>query len=419
MSTPNFITFTSDAFKLNSNGRTGHNLETIGLYVSGSTSLWDTTLPNAGPVMVIVESPTNWTTGCQITGVYKDATFVEWGTGLQLDHPYYYKIFTGSYTSGTFNLYVPTGSRAKTQYIITGATGVYGMKSLSITGGYSVTIYTLADNGARLAYGFNTEHERNQIDTLLRATTAGPVLCHTCTGTKYVGASYCPDCSGYGYYGFTSQDYTLQQQARRYGVFKRSGETEKSLQYRIWAKTRRVVPTLKEVKRFVSELYRLDEDVITISEEYYPEAVWTIRLPLNVTSGIGIGDILSTETKDIIDILRDICPAGVQVKVEPYHFIIGDDSVSDFERTYTSGAHSNPYVIDCLVPTQWGGEWGQVSWGYDDKYFQPLSGIGYLVGSGIWSGATETGSEEWFFTGLSSVGYEKVKTFDTYFTGTI
>ena len=425
MSTRDHISFINDSFKqTDSSGKIGNNIQLVAQQVNSSTNIWNTILPNCGPLLIIPQSEINWTSGCTISFTYEEVTSLGWGTGYQLDQEYYYQSYTGADYSavayGTGSLYIETGTRVDRQYLYTGSNYIHKIRSLTVDPpSYDVDIYCLSDDGSRLVQGWNAENERDIIDQLYVGSIVHPPLCHRCTGSKVWDSGVCPDCNGYGYVGQNAKKWLLTRQASSVGIT-RGNESLESFTNRIWAKKWKMVPTKKEIKRYLSHFLRLDEDDITISEKYYPDCVWTVRIPLTNAGLNDIGNRLSTSGNTIQSLLDDVTPAGTNAVVEPYYYIQGDDSVLDYENPdsekYTGMMNPLPRS-DSFIPCTWGSSWNDLEWfGGSEKYFNENSGIINIDGTGCYSGGVSY-TDSGFFVGIYSGFYDKNLKYDNFFTG--
>jgi hypothetical protein len=379
MSTRDQINVINDAFKSYKNGMNGHYLALLAEHEDGYTSIYPTIIPQAGPLLIINEKSTNWTTGYTITVEYIKSNTGIWVTGTIFDQQYYYKTFSPTDNSGTYTYTIPTGSREFKQEFVS---GYYDrVKTLTVSpSDMTMKVYCLADNGSQIMYMQQTENERETFERILNGKFISPEICHNCTGDKKINGVYCPDCFGYGYYGYSSMDYLLDKQAKSVGIEQRA-ESRKSFQLRAWAKRWALVPTRSELKRYLSNFLRLETGQITIDESYFPEAKWTVRVPLNINlAGVGIGNQLSTSGTTFQELIDDITPAGTIGIVAPYNYLLDDDSIKDYETDHRTGII---YSIDgkCnFYNASYYSDRGMMAFAYDQnhsvyKYYSGNSGF--------------------------------------------
>jgi hypothetical protein len=430
MSTRDEIEEINESYKDSVGNKIGHNMELI-YDCSGGKELYflqTGLLPQCGPLIFINEDPINETTGLTITFTYEVAYVSGWATGYMYNGEvrYYYKVYTGyqgTHTTGVITY--PSGTRAFKQILYTGEDYIREVTSISYTSSdYDWKCYCLADDGARIVAGWNTEKERELFAALEDGHYIAPPICTICTGNHYqdTNKTICTNCGGYGYVGYNAYDYILTNRMKDFGV-KQRDENLTSAQYRAWAKRVMLVPTESEVKRYVAHFLRiLDTGLMYIEKHTTPDAVWTIRVPLWTTnSGQYVGTILSESGTTYQELVDDISPAGISARIEPFYGIVEDDSVDPYETDYFSGAAFLPSNISIMRPQLWWGfEWG-TEWGIDnghlDKYFQENSGIIFIAGTGFWSGGIYTGWDGDFFKGVYANQYSGYRIYDSPWSG--
>jgi hypothetical protein len=415
MSTRNLINTISSAYKKNVDGCIGFNLQEMAWY-SGYLNRNDSSiLPQAGPLLFINEDNINWTTGLTINFTYNEAIVTGWGTGYLINGevPYHYKIYSGEYIHKTGSVYFDTGTRSMTQLLFTGEEYIHKLTSIFFTPSYATyewRCFCLADNGSRIAYGFNTEKERNLIDMLEKSNFVAPPQCTICKGTRYDNRVICPNCGGYGYIGYNAKDAMLALRGKDFDIVQRNEQIQ-SMVYRLWAKRSMLVPTEKEVTRYFTHFLRIvDTGFLSMEKKYTPDIVWSIRAPLYGSSGIGIGTNISSTGVSTQELLDDVAPAGTNGKLEAFNVITDDDSVVPYETDYFEGAMLPKKIIP-MMPRSWGYHWGTTWRGYD-KYFEENSGLKNFAPTGFWTGYDLTGvgtATGWdggnFFKGVLAVNY--------------
>jgi len=192
MSIRNFLSNINEAYKGANNGRQGHNLDVLAERENGTTNIWNSILPNCGPVVVINEEEPWAGSGVTVSLTYKKAVISGWATGYAYDTFYYYPQYIGLAEDFTTSFYI-TG-RAQQQFLITGM--VHQITALTISPDLNVTVQCMADNGARMLYGVHSEKERENIYKTQLGNWVSSKECNRCTGSRIYEGLICPDCDG-------------------------------------------------------------------------------------------------------------------------------------------------------------------------------------------------------------------------------
>jgi len=413
MSTRDMLNFVSEAYKGGNINAQGHNLFELGRITGSYTFLHpDSILPQCGPLLFINEDEITWTTGVRVYFQYQTAVHSGWQTGFMLENiSYQYKLYSGEYTTYSDSVYFESGTRQFSQILFTGNQGKFIHKLIGITGSnqcYDVRCYSLADDGSRMLYAWNTEKEREVVERLTWGHYIAPPLCPICTGSHYQSAgTVCTNCNGYGYVGYNAKDYVLTRRIKDFGVEHRD-ESDESVCYRAWAKRAMLMPTYGEIRRYFAHFTRLlNTGYLIVESKYGPDYVFTVRIPFRYGTSLindsQIGSHLSSSGLSLQEMVDDIAPAGVCGRVEPFSMLLDDDTVINYDEDYFEGMRNVDLKIP-MMPRKWGAYWG-TSWAGWDKYFQADSGIIYMAGSGIWSGETLTGWDNNYFTGMRVDNY--------------
>jgi hypothetical protein len=416
MSIRDFISNINEAYKGTMSQRQGHNLDVIAERENGITNLWDSILPNCGPLVVINEEEPWEGSGVTVNLSYKTAVISGWATGYALDTYYYYPLYTGTSNTYTASFYI-TG-RALQQFLVTGM--VHQVTALTVTPELNITVQCMADNGVRMIYGVHSEKEREAIYKVQNGNWVSPKECNRCTGSRIYNGLLCPDCDGYGYVGLHAQDLLLVNQGKSMGIT-RIDESDESLAMRIWAKRWKMVPTPTNVKEFVSQFTAIDTGWIEIETNSFPECYYRVRLPIAE---------MGTRITNLQEILDYTCPAGTSATIEPYYRTLSDESLIDLESLINSGMCMQPIGLCGINTTQFYGiEWGMdwfgenIAWSGADGFV--FSGLRYCTDAGeisytggVFSGALETGMTN-IFKDMSVINFYTVIYNDQPFTGVV
>jgi len=241
-----------------------------------------------------------------------------------------------------------------------------------------VKVYCMADDGMRLLDSFNdAEVQRSMIDILERSQFVSPPPCPLCSSTGLIDNGSgeditCTDCDGYKFHGENAQGFFLKDKAERFGVKKRD-ETDESFQWRAWAKQWWIIPTQDRIKEYISHFTRVDKSKIQIEEKFFPEAIWTIRLPI-LSGGLNtVGDLLSPDDSTYNEIFGDLNPAGTSVVVRSYR------EYGDFDIFEEEGMKKT-VVLDTDARWSWGMAWASES---GEEAFGETDVDGCWFGNGV------------------------------------
>lgn len=391
MSTRDTLDFISDAYKEAQNGRNAHSLPLMAEYISGITNLWTSTLPNAGSLLVINEEPMNANSGCTITLSCRRAFVDHFGTGYAYDKQYYYPVYSQYNASGqaiveTYSVYFDSGTRINQQKIVSGI--FHEITALTVSPLQHVSVYGIGDNGIKLLYGTNTEVERDMIYYLERGHYSLLDTCFRCNGEKLYSGVECPDCSGYGFVGQNAKNWMLYRQGASREL-KKSSENDETFSLRVWAKEWQCVPTMNNIKEYISHFMRVPTGEISITTQNQPECFFWVKFPANLTGS------KYTDYQELID---NISPAGMNGVIIPYWSLPTTGTVLT-----NSGSVVNFIKFFELDPTAWHNDWGQQWYGNAIKFFNVDGSITGIIYSGDQI-VTNTG----YFSGITYSGYKTI-----------
>jgi len=267
---------------------------------------------------------------------------------------------SGSIVEYEDTITIPAGERAYVQHYHNNDF-VYEITDLSISDStQKVMIYSMADDGIRTLYGFNTEHLRHLVEYLHRHYFPVPDTCPACEGSGLEDEDVCSECDGYRFVANQNEntpdgfyDYLIEQQALVKGLRKES-ETWESFRWKTWSKFWWVDPTREKIKNFVGHFLNVEPERIDIEQQSFPEAVWTIRIPLNAT-----GNIIETNDHNLESLIYEISPAGTSVIIKELVTYYEGDYILYADNYYNTGVNTeifpeNQINYGCILPSQIG-----------------------------------------------------------------
>jgi hypothetical protein len=299
-------------------------------------------------------------------------------------------------------------------------------------------LYSLASKNTRLLYGMNNEYNRDIIEEYQRMYFLHGPQCILCNGSGYLQNNTsleCPDCSGYGWVGRMASGYYLDLRAKDYGL-KHGNIGRDHFHILTWAQKWCRLPTLNNVRNYLSRLLNVDEDFIDFEYTYttggkYPETYYTVLFPNNEEI---IGTRIPLNADYIEDLAEIIAPAGVGVVAEGYSILLdsyyiiptgtGDisgnqivwnmlhtDSDIFIEEYLTDGFCFNGQLNEKFFtnPTHYTGNSYSLQTGFYYYYSGAGTGIEVTGHYSMWSGGTEidistsTGWVTGYWTGIESV----------------
>jgi len=399
MSVREFFSHISDAYKGAAGSRLGHNFNLVAQTVGTETHIWDSTLPQCGPLYIVNDEAPWANSGATVSITYETAIVSGWATGYMYDLAYYYPLYTG--VTGVYSASVEfISGRINQERLIEG--NIHKINTFTVNPPLDISVYCLADNGMKMLYGMNTELEREGIYQLKKGVQASLSECQTCTGSKYYSGVLCPDCSGYGFNGKGTESFLLYQLGESVGI-KRINENDESLALRIWARQWKMVPTPNEIKRYVSNFTRVDTGWITLEQNYSPECFFRVRLPQ---------ELVGTKYPDLQELLDNTVPIGVSAIIEPYYYLSSTSGIINYETVTNSGVCIFPKGRTTMPGMQWGnGQWGQYWYGEGISY-TGTQGIGPCL-----SGTTTVADETNFFIGQSNDDIKLILYYDQPISG--
>lgn len=409
MSTRDMVLEISPAYKQhegtseNAVGFIGHDLDLLGEVMSGRSRVFGSIMPNCGPLLIINGNKQRYVTGCTVSFTYRAAEQSGFEEGNIYDTDYEYPVYVE--VSGIFSgsVEIPADQRAYSQFLYDDHY-VHELLSVSLTDNtQDVHVYCLGDDGARLCYAMNNELTRAAIDTMSRSVWIHPPLCILCSGVgEYPEGTTCPDCNGYKYVGRMADKKPLIDRLKDVNIFQRS-EEETTSQYRGWAKKWWLIPTASEIKRYLSHFLRLDERYIDLEESYQPEAIWTVRYPLQTFGRTLMGDIIPVTGTTMLDLVRDIAVAGTQPILEAYYELGSASGIHAYDKNMSSRPHDTGLVDYGVGFVDMYSSWSNSSFGstfgvsfFNDSGYYGISGTtGYYHGSGYGMTGIEILSGHW------------------------
>jgi len=417
----------TDAYKKIDGGLIGFYMPIMAEF-SGQARIYGDILPNCGPLLFINQNKQRYVTGATVSFTYQVAEQSGTTTEYVNDIPYEQKLFSGIDTIYSGTVSIDADMREYSQQIFTGHMHIRNIKSLSVDDTtQEVRVYCLADDGARILYGQHTEALRNLTEIMSEGVWVAPPPCILCGGDGVYAGEVCPDCEGYAHVGRHAQQWLLQKRCEDVGIKQRT-ESEEALQLRGWARKWWVVPTKSEVKRYVGNFLNIDTGLITVEENYSPEAYFIVRLPFSIQGERVVGDNISLSGYTIQEIMNDISPAGTRGFIQGFYLFGDESAIHDYCHDFSTGTHETfvepwygfhfPSILDNWQNSRWGSDWGELYyWDYPDKYFQPSGGLAYITNTGLYSGATLVASETSFYSGLSQDDIEKIMDADSPWSG--
>ena len=412
MSTYDMNGVITDAYKKVEGGLLGFYIPIMAQF-SGHARIYGDILPNCGPLLIVNENKQRYVSGSTITFTYQAAE--QSGTVIEYvnDIAYERKVFSGTDTIYTGIVEIEADTREYSQHLFTGHMHIRNIQSLTVDDDtQEVKIYCLADDGARILYGQHTESLRELSDIMADGVWVSPPECIRCNGEGVIGDITCPDCEGYKYVGRHAKQWLLHKRAEDIGVKQRT-ESEQAFQLRAWARKWWLIPTASEVKRFIGNFLNINTGLITIEENYSPEAYFVVRLPFSIQGERIVGDNISLSGYTIQEIMNDVSPAGTRGFIQGYYLFTDDSAIHDYCHDFSTGTHGTfvepfygyhfPSVLDNWQNSWWGSDWGELYyWDYPDTYFQEDNGIRNISGVGLYSGSIYVSGETSFYSGMSS-----------------
>ena len=302
--------------------RIGHAFYPMAEYngVNNTTSVYNSSLPQAGDLLMITEKEQRHVTSETIYFTYKAAELTGTTSTTNYGISYALSDYSGIDTTYSGFLTIPTGTRAGKEFMFHDPNDYYIHQITSITGvdpNQTVKIYGLADPGIKFIYGCNTEKMKDLAHDIKRAIWVHPPECLYCSGSGNdpdVDTTTCPDCSGYKYVGKNADKFLLTDRAKDVGVTKRN-ETTNEFQLRAWAKKWWKIPTKDYIIDYFA--YFLNTNTGNLSLTLYTglEAYWVLSYP---ASTYEVGDRIPTDSKTIQEMANDLTIAGLSAVVKPY-----------------------------------------------------------------------------------------------------
>lgn len=424
MSTRDMEAIINDSFKLTDEEITTGYYQKIGHYMPlvaevhpEYTSEYGTTFPHVGSLVIINDDDQSWQIPCNIQFEYETAVLSGYtdgrtANGDTYDSPVYSESsgYTGFFT-------IPTGVRRFKQHLFTGSELIHNVKNVSINDpAQTLRMYILGDDGIKLLYGMENEHNRDILDKVTRSLFVAPPVCVLCDGVGTYEGSVCSQCGGNRYIGYNAEGWLLTNKARELGVTKRD-ETERSFQHRAWAEKQWVNPTVSGIINYVHLITGFPKDEIEVTQSTgYKELKYYVRFPLGQggTAALDEGgasnvsdSFVFSDTQTIQDLIDDISPAGTNAIIEPYYTII-DSSVMDYRNGYTT-----PTIMG-TNNRKWYAKWTDIASGEYDGTGWITSGEHGLTWDADGTGFAGTGYTQNLKWHCSCTSWD---TTDPYYTG--
>lgn len=318
----------------------GHYIPLVAEINPDYKSEYGSVFPHAGPLLIINEGDQSWELPCNIAFEYDYAELSGWVSGYSLNRKYDKKVLKES-GSATGYYSITTGTRRFKQHLFPDNIYVYNVRNIEINDPkQSLRFYVLGDDGSRLIYGMENEHNRDVLDKVINSWFVAPPKCILCEGTGIYEGVICPQCNGKKYIGYNAEGWLLKNKAKEVGVNKLS-ETEQSFQHRAWAKKQWVLPNTSGIINYVNLMTGVPIEDIEISYSTgMRELKYYVRFPLGAggteASEGGISeDFIFNDNLVLQELLEDVSPAGTNAIVEPYYQLI-DSSVMDYQNGWVS-----------------------------------------------------------------------------------
>lgn len=421
MSTRDMILEVSDAYKKKNGEYLGHNLPLLAEHSGTDTRIFGDIMPNCGPLLIINENQQRWVATGYVRFTYNIAEFSGYITETVNNISYQQAVYTGVVGEYTGTVYFESGMREYSQQIYNDHQHIRKINSMYVSDPLQeIKVFCIADDGARLFYGMHDELIRDLNEIVEQGLFISPPKCQLCNGSGLYEGSTCIDCSGYKYIGRNAQKWLLEERCKDVGIYKRT-EIEDSFQYRGWAKKWWLVPTQKEVIRYMSHFLNTPSGNIVIVENYFPEAYWKIQFPRVSLGSFGVGNLLSLSGTTYQELIDDVTPAGTQAVLEGYYLFQDSGAIHDYCHD-----PSDPPHLTGLTP-EFGFIFPQVPidsfdtddyWYDETKYFNADSGIIYIAGTGSWSGSSLI-TDSGYWSGIDADFHEQIINYDIPFTGVI
>jgi len=303
---------------------------------------------NASPVICVVESEiAEQDLWIEVTGHTGQPTgsITSGGitiTGFEVNHQYGIDVYRHSWCTGAAGY---TGSFGIDANELPGTTillpnkRIYSITDVNVYISGTTTIaqratqpltklgfYALADNGSKLLYTFNWDKIYEDMRAMTFGRFAAPKRCPTCMGSGTVSDVECFQCDGYGYNGYNSTGYMLNEIGKEYGIVQETGESFDTFQNRIWAKKWLIYPSKTEIQRYFAHFARLNAEEVEITSNYRShsssgvESIIDIKLPYVITNS------KFTAGNTFWNVMAERCePAGTLVR---FAFLVAGGSLT-------------------------------------------------------------------------------------------
>jgi hypothetical protein len=446
MSSRDALQTINGAYHKQDGDKIGFYMYKLASYKDGNIVYSDSTFPMCGPLLFVVTENRRRTLDLEIGFRYKQATEagyqtssvrgitikemtytegVSWQTGtitLEVSKQgYYEKLFKSQYDEG-INRTVDFYGEYLFKKDNTTIDLIHELDDIAVShADADWDVYTLATNGARIAYGYSYNQLREQGDNIIRSFFVAPRLCPLCEGRlvypttgeetqndeygnvvpKYTGNT-CPECNGFGYSGFNAEGGTLDLKAYDVGVSRAYAESDEKIQRYSWAERWWFYPTIDALKNYISFFTRINKDDITIIQYgvtdrtidyalktstwndyaddnfyYGKESYLDIKIPVTELTASGY-DINFVE-----DIIKTKLPIGTTYKVSAFNvFTSGGDLDNEFDVL------NEDFIAGQLYKTS------MIFEAYGQMYNWMGDGIKGVYDSATWEGTTNTGTAD-------------------------